>query len=163
MTWTEALRHVRFGQRQRRRCIPPAWAALRRSCPCKICPISFKLTGIWAGDAEAATGQAVNAPPPPSFANTTNSNWAVPPWTPNSAHKFGEVCEENYEGKWWNFVGIFVGIVDVWWLHDDGGLTLLLSHLLREHNTYLPVSFYREGACAKVIAFVPPLAYTVRN
>uniref|UniRef100_A0A183C0Y5 SLC12 domain-containing protein n=1 Tax=Globodera pallida TaxID=36090 RepID=A0A183C0Y5_GLOPA len=30
------------------------------------------------------------------------------------------------------------GFVDVWWLHDDGGLALLLSHLLKEHNTYLP-------------------------
>ncbi|KAL3088713.1 hypothetical protein niasHT_023331 [Heterodera trifolii] len=30
------------------------------------------------------------------------------------------------------------GFVDVWWLYDDGGLVLLLSHLLREHNTYLP-------------------------
>jgi len=34
---------------------------------------------------------------------------------------------------------MLTGFVDVWWLHDDGGLTLLLSHLLREHNTYLPV------------------------
>lgn len=31
------------------------------------------------------------------------------------------------------------GIVDVWWLFEDGGLTLLLSYLLTTQNTYLPV------------------------
>lgn len=31
------------------------------------------------------------------------------------------------------------GVVDVWWLFDDGGLTLLLSYLLTTQNTYLPV------------------------
>lgn len=31
------------------------------------------------------------------------------------------------------------GVVDVWWLFDDGGLTLLLSYLLTTKNTYLPV------------------------
>ncbi|KAI1725052.1 solute carrier family 12 domain-containing protein [Ditylenchus destructor] len=30
------------------------------------------------------------------------------------------------------------GVVDVWWLFDDGGLTLLLSYLLTTQNTYLP-------------------------
>jgi solute carrier family 12 (sodium/potassium/chloride transporter), member 2 len=30
------------------------------------------------------------------------------------------------------------GLVDVWWLFEDGGLTLLLSHLLTTQNTYLP-------------------------
>lgn len=34
------------------------------------------------------------------------------------------------------------GIVDVWWLFEDGGLTLLLSYLLTTQNTYLPVRFF---------------------
>lgn len=34
------------------------------------------------------------------------------------------------------------GVVDVWWLFDDGGLTFLLSYLLTTQNTYLPVRIF---------------------
>jgi hypothetical protein len=33
------------------------------------------------------------------------------------------------------------GVVDVWWLFDDGGLELLLAHLLTKHHSYLQVGF----------------------
>ncbi|EJW72069.1 hypothetical protein WUBG_17024, partial [Wuchereria bancrofti] len=29
------------------------------------------------------------------------------------------------------------GRIDVWWLYDDGGLTLLIPHLLRLPKSYL--------------------------
>jgi hypothetical protein len=29
--------------------------------------------------------------------------------------------------------------IDVWWLYDDGGLTLLIPHLLRLEKSYLEV------------------------
>jgi hypothetical protein len=32
------------------------------------------------------------------------------------------------------------GVVDVWWLFDDGGLELLLAHLLTKHPSYLQVN-----------------------
>ncbi len=34
------------------------------------------------------------------------------------------------------------GVIDVWWLHDDGGLTLLLSFLLAHNHSYLQAGQY---------------------
>lgn len=31
------------------------------------------------------------------------------------------------------------GTIDVWWLYDDGGLTLLVPHLLTNEKSYLEV------------------------
>jgi solute carrier family 12 sodium/potassium/chloride transporter 2 len=28
-------------------------------------------------------------------------------------------------------------VIDVWWLYDDGGLALLIPHLLTLHGSYL--------------------------
>lgn len=62
----------------------------------------------------------------------------------------GRDCDENSEISQTEAIGnrlnskfrtrIRNGIVDVWWLFEDGGLTLLLSYLLTTQNTYLPVS-----------------------
>lgn len=32
------------------------------------------------------------------------------------------------------------GFIDVWWLYDDGGLTLLVAYLLTQPRSYLEVS-----------------------
>uniref|UniRef100_A0A914RUC9 SLC12A transporter C-terminal domain-containing protein n=1 Tax=Parascaris equorum TaxID=6256 RepID=A0A914RUC9_PAREQ len=32
--------------------------------------------------------------------------------------------------------------IDVWWLYDDGGLTLLVPHLLTVPKSYLEVIFF---------------------
>ncbi|KAI6170751.1 Solute carrier family 12 member 1 [Aphelenchoides bicaudatus] len=41
------------------------------------------------------------------------------------------------------------GVVDVWWLFDDGGLELLLAHLLTKHHSYL------QGAILRVFSIAP--------
>ncbi len=33
-------------------------------------------------------------------------------------------------------------IIDVWWLYDDGGLTLLIPHLLTQNKSYLEVNTF---------------------
>lgn len=34
------------------------------------------------------------------------------------------------------------GTIDVWWLYDDGGLTLLLPYLLTQEKSYLEVVLF---------------------
>lgn len=34
------------------------------------------------------------------------------------------------------------GTIDIWWLNDDGGLTLLIPYLLTQSKSYLEVFFY---------------------
>lgn len=34
------------------------------------------------------------------------------------------------------------GTIDVWWLYDDGGLTLLIPYLLTQSKSYLEVLLY---------------------
>ena len=43
--------------------------------------------------------------------------------------------------KWQNIAGskkffTITGIIDVWWLYDDGGLTLLLPHILTTRKQF---------------------------
>lgn len=35
------------------------------------------------------------------------------------------------------------GIIDVWWLYDDGGLTLLIPYLLTNQASYLEVNVFK--------------------
>ncbi|VDK63363.1 unnamed protein product [Cylicostephanus goldi] len=54
------------------------------------------------------------------------------------------------------YISCIQGVIDVWWLYDDGGLTLLLPHLLRISKSYL------EGAKLRVFT-LPAYTHTMEE
>jgi hypothetical protein len=44
--------------------------------------------------------------------------------------------------------------IDVWWLYDDGGLALLVPHLLCQSGSYLEGCHYRCMNCDVVVVVV---------
>ena len=41
--------------------------------------------------------------------------------------------------------GVDVGYIDVWWMYDDGGLSMLVPHLLRLDGSYLDGAVLHAG------------------
>ena len=53
------------------------------------------------------------------------------------------------------------GTIDIWWLYDDGGLSLLVPYLLTQGKSYLEVSFHLGRNTCTYLAFQPPSVYVI--